>query len=107
MTPIEIKSMEALCSSLKKMVIEECNVRGVSAEQIANDDPIIAGQGILQLDSLDAVEIVGALDRQLGLALDGVGASRRAFRSFQILSEFVTESADQERIQAFINKYSS
>lgn len=107
MATLDTTEFNALCTGLKKMVIDECKVRGVTAEQIDNDDSVIAGRGALQLDSLDAVEIVGALDRHLGMALDSVGASKQAFKSFRVLSEHVAKSAEPARIQAFIAKYSS
>lgn len=97
--------MEGLTRSLKKMVITECNVPGVSPDQVGDQDQIIAGEGALKLDSLDAVEIVAALDRHLGLKIDSAGDSRKIFKSFTVLSEYVLAHSEAERLTKFISQH--
>lgn len=92
---------------LKRMVIEECNVKDVAPAQIGDDDVVIGGQGALRLDSLDAVEIVTSLERHFGIRLESAGDSRKIFRSFNVMSEFITENATPDRLQAFISKHQS
>ncbi len=93
-----------LTFALKKMVIEQCRVKGVQAAQIANSDPVIGGQGLLQLDSLDAVEIVTSLERNLDLKADAMPL-KNMFRSFDELARFVESHAATEKMIAFNLKY--
>jgi acyl carrier protein len=90
----------SLVLGLKKLVIEECRVEGVTAETLTNDEPIIGGK--LPLDSLDAVEIVAAIERCFGIRIENAGASRKIFQSFKVMAEYVLENASEDRINAFI-----
>ena len=94
-----------LRSALKKLVIQECNVKGVSFEQIGDEEVIIGGTGALRLDSLDAVEIVTSLERCFGLQLDSAGESRKVFKSFAVMSDYVVKNSTSERIATFVAKY--
>lgn len=97
--------MDPLRLSLKKMVIKECNVRGIAADQVSDEDQIIAGEGALKLDSLDAVEIVAALDRHLGLKVDNAGESRKIFKSFAVLGDYVKANAPSAQVEAFVTRH--
>ena len=99
--------MTELTPLLKRMVIEECNVKNLAPSEIGDDEAIIGGPGPLRLDSLDAVEIVTALERHFGLRLESAGASRKIFRSFKAMSEFVSQNASPDRLQAFVSRHQS
>jgi acyl carrier protein len=88
-----MKNVNELSLDLKLMLIKECNVKNCTAAEIGDDDQLIGGSGQLQLDSLDAVEIVSALERTYGLRLDGPGEARKVLRSIKTLREYVIENA--------------
>ena len=94
----------ALRTGLKWMVIRECNVEGASATQIGDDEPVIGGQDRLRLDSLDAVEIVAAIERDFGFKLETVGAARKIFKSFAVMSDYIQQNVPEPAIEAFIVK---
>ena len=81
---------EDLRKRLKELVLRACQVRGVTAEEIDDDAPLIGGPGSLQLDSLDALEIAVALHRDFGIEIVEEDAPK-AFESIRSLSEFVLE----------------
>lgn len=95
--------MSDLQTALKAMVIHECRVPNAKIDQVRNDRPIIGGDAGLPLDSLDAVEIVAALERHFDIKLESAGASRHLFKSFDAMSAFIEKNATQEKIQAFLN----
>jgi acyl carrier protein len=97
--------MESVVFALKKMVIEECNVRDIIPTQISNDETVIGGSGMLKLDSLDAVEIVSSLERHFAIKLESVGDARRIFKSFAIMAEYVQGHATSQQIEVFVSKY--
>ena len=84
-----------LSLNLKRMLIHECNVKNCAAEDIADDDQLIGGTGRLQLDSLDAVEIVAALERTYNLRLEGPGEARTALRSLKTMRDYVLQNAEK------------
>jgi acyl carrier protein len=96
--------MGSLLLSLKKMVVAECHVRGVKPEDIPTADPVIGGTGLVQLDSLDAVEIVTCIERTLGLKADSMPL-KNIFRSYEELATYIEKHAAPDKIAAFTEKY--
>jgi acyl carrier protein len=96
--------MQDLQLSLKKMIITTCRIKGVQAEQILNEDPVIGGMGAAQLDSLDAVEIATSLERYFGLRAEEMPL-RTIFKSHQILKDYIAEHAPQDKVASFVEKY--
>ena len=93
---------QALRSGLKQLVLRECNVGGVDADQLSDDEPVIGGHETFQLDSLDAVEIVAAIERTFGIRVESAGASRKIFESFAVLADYVAANGPRERVEAFV-----
>lgn len=84
--------MSDLSLQLKQMLIKECNVKNCAPEDIGDDDQLIGGKGRLQLDSLDAVEIVAALERNYAIRLDNPGDARKVLRTFGGLRDYVAQN---------------
>ena len=77
---------------LKRLLIDECNVKNCTPEDIGENDQLIGGSGRLKLDSLDAVEIVSALERTYAIRLDNPGEARKVLRTFASLRDYVLEN---------------
>ena len=90
--------------ALKKMIIKQCRVKGVKPEDIPANDPVVGSQGAVQLDSLDAVEIVTCLERSFGLKAEGMPL-KNIFRSYTELSNYVAQNAPPEKLNQFIAEY--
>jgi len=74
-------------AKLKKVLIEELNLEGLTPEDIQDDAPIFR-EG-LGLDSLDAVEIVMLLKKHFGVEIKNMEDSKPAFQSINTLSAFI------------------
>lgn len=95
---------EKLITGLKSLVLEECNVSGVSPSDISNEDQIINGTGALKLDSLDAVEIVAAIEREFGIKFESANSSRALFKNFNAMAEYLVKNATSDAISRFLNR---
>jgi|GEM_PF-199668 len=93
---------QMLRSGLKQLVLSVCNVDGVDACQITDDEPIIGGNGAFHLDSLDALEIVAAIERTFGIKFESAGASRKIFGSFAAMADHIAANGSRERVEAFV-----
>jgi acyl carrier protein len=51
--------------ALKRLIVESLNLQGVAPESIGDDDPLF--EGGLGLDSIDALEIVVAIEKRFGV----------------------------------------
>ena len=71
--PAELKAQ------IKRMLVENLMLQGV-AEDIADDQPLF-GPGGLGLDSVDALQVVVALDKNYGLKIPDPETARQIIRT--------------------------
>jgi acyl carrier protein len=76
---------------LKKLIIETCNIPDAPAD-FSSDAPLIGPESPLDLDSLDAVEVVVAVQKAYGVRIGGEDSSREVLQSVQTLAEYITKS---------------
>lgn len=77
----------ALRENLKRLIIESLNLEGFTPDQIGDDTPLF-GEG-LGLDSVDALELVLALEKEYGFEVQPHEVDRAVFTSVNSLGSFV------------------
>ncbi|WP_257447586.1 phosphopantetheine-binding protein [Archangium lipolyticum] len=81
--------MQTLEHEIKELIIEALNLEDITPADINAADPLF-GEG-LGLDSIDALELGLAMQKQYGLKLSADSAeNRRHFASVRALAEFVS-----------------
>ena len=76
-----------LNKKLKEMIIEELQIEDITPDEIDDDAPLF-GDG-LELDSLDAVELVVQLQVYFGVEIKNIEEGRPALQSINTLVEFI------------------
>jgi acyl carrier protein len=79
--------MEPLIEELKAKIIAGFHLEGVTPADINSDAPIF-GRG-LELDSIDALELVAILEQDYGVLILERSVADQAFASVRALAEFV------------------
>ncbi len=74
---------------LLKMIVEVCRILDPIPDDISPDDPIVGPDSAFGLDSLDAVEIVVAVEARYKVRIGADEASRRVFRSLRTLADYI------------------
>jgi acyl carrier protein len=77
----------ATVDRVKELLVRALNLSHVRADEIGDDTPLF-GEG-LGLDSVDALELVVALEKEFGIAADSHEIPREAFASAAALARFV------------------
>jgi acyl carrier protein len=72
---------------IKQLIVTSLNLDGVKPEMIEDDAPLF-GEG-LGLDSVDALELVVALEKEFGIRIKSQELGREVFSSVASLSEFI------------------
>tara|TARA_R110002094_G_scaffold213269_2_gene183741 strand:+ start:364 stop:654 length:291 start_codon:yes stop_codon:yes gene_type:complete len=75
---------------LKVMLVDKLNLKSVTADQIADDNALFGPDG-LGLDSVDALELVLAIESEYGIQIQDEEVGREAFASVQVLCAFINE----------------
>ena len=80
-----------MVKELAELIIDFCNVEDVSPADITANDSLIGPDSPFGLDSLDAVEVVVAVQKKFGVRIGGEKTSREALESLQTLADFIKE----------------
>jgi acyl carrier protein len=83
--------LDAIKLQLKQAMVEELMLPQ-APEEIADDALIFSPQG-LGLDSVDALQLVVALEKRFGLKLPDAAAARETLRSVDTIAEAVAAKA--------------
>ncbi len=84
---------EELVLELKNLVIGTLKLEDVAPQDIEDDAPLF-GEG-LGLDSIDALELVVALEKKYGVFIPDSEVGKKVFRSVNALAEFVKSHRNQ------------
>ncbi len=76
-----------LVLELKRLIIESLKLEDLAPEDI-EDDSQLFGDG-LGLDSIDALELVVALEKKYGVVIPDSEVGEQVFRSINTLAQFV------------------
>lgn len=79
----------ALKTEIKELIVQTLNIEGVKPEEIKDELSLFEPGNALELDSVDALEIVMALQRKYGVKLDDQNASRQVLKCINTMAEFV------------------
>ncbi len=82
--------MNELKNELKNMIIETLELDDIEPEDIVNEEPLF-GDG-LGLDSIDALELVVALDYNYGIKIEDSELGKQIFASINALADYVNKN---------------
>ena len=82
-----VNDSKKLCKFLKEMIIDTLKLEDVSVEDIDDDAPLFK-EG-LGLDSIDALELVVAIEKFFNIIIEDEDVGKEAFGSIHILSRFI------------------
>lgn len=80
-------TQDLIRTNLKKLIVTTLNLDGLSPERIADDEPLF-GSG-LGLDSVDALELVVALEKEYGISIASHEVDKSVFGSLASLAGFI------------------
>ncbi|MBC2601049.1 phosphopantetheine-binding protein [Puniceicoccus vermicola] len=80
---------DELRQHLKELTIETLNLEDYEPSDLADDEPLF-GSG-LDLDSIDALELVLELEKEYGIKIKSSEESRKALKSISTLAAYIEE----------------
>ena len=83
-------SDENLKDAIKEMMVESLMLK-TPKEEISDDMPLFGPEG-LGLDSIDALELVVALEKKFGVSVSNSEVAKHALASVNTICEFVLEN---------------
>ncbi|MDL2322002.1 phosphopantetheine-binding protein [Desulfosarcina sp. OttesenSCG-928-B08] len=77
-----------LNTQLKTILVAALNIQNVTPDQIDDDEPLFGGR--LELDSIDALEMVYQVEKHFGIAIRDKNEARAALQTINTLSDYIT-----------------
>jgi acyl carrier protein len=91
-----LRMPDPLNARIKTMIVETLRLEDVDPASIKDDEPLI-GTG-LSIDSIDALELVVALEKEYGIKIKSSEESMVALSSVSGLVAFIRQNADPSRL---------
>lgn len=81
---------DELIPKVKQMIIDALRIEGMSPDEIEDDAPLF-GEG-LGLDSIDALQLVVALEKEFGVVVPDAATGTKVFASVRAMAAHVAEN---------------
>lgn len=81
--------MNNLINELKQEIIEALNLEDMTPADI-DENAALFGEG-LQLDSIDALELIVLMEKNYGIKLANAAQGKEIFKSVRTMAEYITE----------------
>lgn len=81
--PVDLKQ------DLKKLIVDTLRLDGVTPESIRDAEPLFSPTEGLGLDSLNALELLSAIEFKYKVRFEGDGSAKKHFQSVDTLAAFV------------------
>jgi len=80
---------EELIPKVKQMIIDSLRIEGMSPDEIETDAPLF-GDG-LGLDSIDALQLVVAMEKEYGVVVPDAATGTTVFASVRSMAGYIAE----------------
>ncbi|MRR33681.1 acyl carrier protein [bacterium] len=81
---------EQLITQVKQLIIDSLRIDGMNPEDIETDDPLF-GEG-LGLDSIDALQLVVAMEKDFGVIVPDAETGAVVFQSVRSMAQYIAEN---------------
>ena len=81
---------EELIPKVKQMIIDSLRIEGMSPDEIDSDAPLF-GEG-LGLDSIDALQLVVAMEKEFGTVVPDAATGSIVFASVRSMAAYISEN---------------
>lgn len=80
---------DELIPKVKQMIIDSLRIEGMSSDEIETDAPLF-GEG-LGLDSIDALQLVVAMEKEFGVVVPDAATGSKVFVSVRSMANYIAE----------------
>lgn len=81
---------EELITQVKQLIIDSLRIEGMKPEDIQTDDPLF-GEG-LGLDSIDALQLVVAMEKDFGVIVPDAETGAVVFQSVRSMAQYIADN---------------
>jgi acyl carrier protein len=83
---------------IKKLIMDTLNITDVKPEDVDDEKPLFGSDNALTLDSVDAIEIIMALQRTYGIRIADQTTARYVIRSVNSIGDFILTEQEKNNL---------
>jgi len=89
-----------LVQEVKQLVVDACNLESIdiSPDDINPDEVLVGPDSPYDIDSLDAIEIVAAVEKKYVVRINNVDTAQKVLKSVRILADFITQKQKEKAV---------
>jgi len=76
---------------IKKLIMDTLSISDIDPNNVDNEKPLFGGDNALTLDSVDAIEIIMAIQRTYHVRIADQNLAREIVRSIDSIAEFIEQ----------------
>ena len=80
---------QKLKTEIKELIIQTLNIKNIQAEQVPDSVPLFSSENILNLDSIDGIELVMAIQERFQVRIADQNVARNVLESIDSIAEFL------------------
>lgn len=88
-----------LKQEIKVLIMSTLGITDVDLAAISDSEPLFGGTNALTLDSVDAIEIIMAIQRNFGLRIADQAIAREVIKSVDSIAQFITDEKEKSQAQ--------
>jgi len=73
----------------KKLIIDTLNMGTINPEDIKDDVPLLSGDNVITIDSIDVIEVVIAIQKKFNVRINDQNLARHIINTVNTIAEFV------------------
>jgi acyl carrier protein len=78
-----------LKTEIKELIIQTLNIKNIRPEQVPDSLPLFSAENILNLDSIDGIELVMAIQEKFQVRIADQNVARNVLESIDSIAEFL------------------
>jgi acyl carrier protein len=82
---------EELRLEIKNLIMSTLAISDIHPDEVDNEKPLFGGDNALTLDSVDAIEIIMAIQRNYGIRIADQNLARQVITSIDSIARFIAE----------------
>jgi acyl carrier protein len=86
---MDIISAQGIREEIKLLIIETLNIRNIKPEEVDENIPLFSKENILNLDSIDGIELIMAIQKKYDVRIGDQNLARNVLESVNSITEFV------------------
>ena len=90
------KPEDPLKLEIKNLILKTLSINDIDPNEVDDEKPLFGGDNALTLDSVDAIEIIMAIQRTYGYRITDQNLAREVVRSINSIALFITEQREQQ-----------